>query len=129
MDSWLMDWNVFSQRAAMSFDWVSGLDLVPGKEPRRDYAVRLIVSDSISLDGVVQAPGEPGEDTDGAFAHGGWSMPYFGPDAMGAGDRRHHGRQEALLFGRHRTVAPNRLVAPAVLTMLASRSWAQGMPR
>ena len=29
----------------------------------------------ISLDGVVQAPGGPDEDTDGGFAHGGWSHP------------------------------------------------------
>jgi dihydrofolate reductase len=31
----------------------------------------------ISLDGVVQAPGGPEEDTTGGFAHGGWMEPVF----------------------------------------------------
>jgi dihydrofolate reductase len=31
----------------------------------------------VSLDGVVQAPGGPGEDDDGGFAHGGWTVPFF----------------------------------------------------
>ena len=38
---------------------------------------KLIVNEFMSLDGVVQAPGGREEDTDGGFAHGGWSMPYF----------------------------------------------------
>ena len=50
--------------------------------------MRIVISDFMSLDGVVQAPGGPREDTDGGFAHGGWSMPYFDVEAMGAGDRR-----------------------------------------
>ena len=33
--------------------------------------MRVVVSDFISLDGVVQAPGGTDEDTDGGFAHGG----------------------------------------------------------
>lgn len=37
---------------------------------------KLIVPAFISLDGVVQAPGGPGEDTSGGFAHGGWIWPY-----------------------------------------------------
>ena len=45
--------------------------------------MRIVVSDFMSLDGVVQAPGGPDEDTEGGFTHGGWSMPYFDPDAMG----------------------------------------------
>jgi dihydrofolate reductase len=31
----------------------------------------------MTLDGVVQAPGEPDEDKTGGFEHGGWHMPYF----------------------------------------------------
>jgi len=31
----------------------------------------------MSLDGVVQAPGDPQEDTEGGFEHGGWQRPYF----------------------------------------------------
>jgi dihydrofolate reductase len=38
---------------------------------------KVIVYEWMTLDGVVQAPGEPGEDTSGGFAHGGWHMPYF----------------------------------------------------
>jgi len=34
---------------------------------------KLIVSEFVSLDGVVQAPGRPDEDRDGGFAHGGWT--------------------------------------------------------
>ena len=45
--------------------------------------MRIILSDFISLDGVVQAPGGPEEDTDGGFRHGGWSMPFFDPETMG----------------------------------------------
>ncbi|MEW9572994.1 dihydrofolate reductase family protein [Rhodanobacter sp. Si-c] len=37
---------------------------------------KLIVPAFISLDGVVQAPGAPEEDTSGGFAHGGWIWPY-----------------------------------------------------
>jgi len=62
--------------------------------------MRVVVNEFMSLDGVVQAPGGPEEDTDGGFAHGGWSMPYFDPEVMGPliGDGMN--RAEALLFGR-----------------------------
>ena len=42
-----------------------------------EKTVRVVVSEFISLDGVVQAPGGPDEDTSGGFRHGGWSMKYF----------------------------------------------------
>ena len=41
---------------------------------------KLIVSEFISLDGVIQAPGGPDEDRDGGFAHGGWTIPYWHDD-------------------------------------------------
>ena len=62
--------------------------------------MQIILSDFMTLDGVVQAPGGPDEDTDGGFAHGGWSMPYFDPAAMGPVIDAVLGRSDALLFGR-----------------------------
>jgi dihydrofolate reductase len=37
---------------------------------------KLIVVNNLSLDGVMQAPGRPDEDTRGGFEHGGWAAPY-----------------------------------------------------
>lgn len=62
--------------------------------------MRVVVSEFMSLDGVVQAPGGPGEDTDGGFAHGGWSMPYFDNETMGSSVDAAMEATEALLFGR-----------------------------
>jgi dihydrofolate reductase len=41
---------------------------------------RLIVSEFVSLDGVIQAPGGKDEDRDGGFEHGGWTVPYWHDD-------------------------------------------------
>ena len=62
--------------------------------------MQIILSDFISLDGVVQAPGGPQEDTDGGFAHGGWSHPYFDVEAMGGAFDAIMEDNDALLFGR-----------------------------
>ena len=41
---------------------------------------KLMVSEFLSLDGVMQAPGGKDEDRDGGFAHGGWTMPFWHND-------------------------------------------------
>ena len=40
---------------------------------------KLIVSEFLTLDGVMQAPGETNEDRSGGFEHGGWMRKYFDP--------------------------------------------------
>jgi dihydrofolate reductase len=62
--------------------------------------MRVVASEFVSLDGIVQAPGGPQEDTSGGFRHGGWSMPYFDPEVMGAVVGELAERSEALLQGR-----------------------------
>ena len=62
--------------------------------------MRLILSDFMSLDGVIQAPGGKEEDADGGFRHGGWSMPFFDEEVMGADIGDVMNGAEALLFGR-----------------------------
>jgi dihydrofolate reductase len=66
----------------------------------RQYGMRIVISEFISLDGVVQAPGGRQEDTDGGFRHGGWSMPFFDPEVMGAAIDEGAKRTDALLQGR-----------------------------
>ncbi|WP_328896545.1 dihydrofolate reductase family protein [Streptomyces sp. NBC_00236] len=62
--------------------------------------MRIVISEFISLDGVVQAPGGAEEDTDGGFAHGGWSHPFFDPEVVGGAFDNAMSSAEALLFGR-----------------------------
>jgi dihydrofolate reductase len=60
---------------------------------------KVIVLEHISLDGVIQAPGGPDEDTSGGFAYGGWIAPYS--DAMlGTVLRRQMNLPFDLLLGR-----------------------------
>ncbi|MEV4920466.1 dihydrofolate reductase family protein [Streptomyces tirandamycinicus] len=62
--------------------------------------MRVVITEFISLDGVVQAPGGPDEDTEGGFAHGGWSHPFFDPETVGASFDEVLRSAEGLLFGR-----------------------------
>jgi dihydrofolate reductase len=62
--------------------------------------MQIVLTDFISLDGVVQAPGGPDEDRDGGFEHGGWSAPFFDPETMGAAIGEAMDETDALLFGR-----------------------------
>src|SRR5687767_8354126 len=69
----------------------------PTKERK---AMRVLVSEFMSLDGVVQAPGGKEEDTSGGFRHGGWSFEFFDPEVMGAVVDEYAKRSEVLLQGR-----------------------------
>lgn len=60
---------------------------------------KLVVAEFITLDGVIQAPGAPDEDTDGGFKHGGWTLPYWHDD-IGAHFFEAMGQADALLLGR-----------------------------
>jgi dihydrofolate reductase len=75
--------------------------------------MQTLITEFISLDGVVQAPGGPKEDTDGGFCHGGWSMKFFDPEVMGGMFGELAGQSDALLQGRRTyqasaTAWPNR---------------------
>jgi len=60
---------------------------------------KLIVQTFLTLDGVMQAPGGPGEDDDGGFAYGGWSVNYW-DDQMGQVMGEATGRPFAMVLGR-----------------------------
>jgi len=62
--------------------------------------MRVVASEFMSLDGVVQAPGGAEEDTSGGFRHGGWSYPFFDPEVMGSVIGEIAERSEVLLQGR-----------------------------
>jgi dihydrofolate reductase len=59
----------------------------------------LRVIEFLSLDGVMQAPGSPEEDTEGGFRHGGWQRPYF-DDVLGATAAAGMAATDTYLFGR-----------------------------
>jgi dihydrofolate reductase len=60
---------------------------------------KIVVSEFMSLDGVMQAPGGQDEDTEGGFAHGGWTWPYW-HDEIGEHFAQVLSESDALLFGR-----------------------------
>lgn len=60
---------------------------------------KLIVSEFMSLDGVIQAPGGKDEDRDGGFEYGGWTVPYWHDD-IGAAFVAMMRDTDAFLLGR-----------------------------
>jgi dihydrofolate reductase len=60
---------------------------------------QLVVDMFVTLDGVLQGPGEPDEDRDNGFDHGGWQAPYL-DDESGAVIGEHIAAMDALLLGR-----------------------------
>ena len=60
---------------------------------------RVIVMNGLTLDGVMQGPGRPNEDTRDGFAYGGWAVPYS-DEVMVAKMGERMGGDRAFLFGR-----------------------------
>ncbi len=60
---------------------------------------KVIVLEHISIDGVIQGPGGPEEDTSGGFAYGGWSGPYS-DEILGTALRKQMNAPFDLLLGR-----------------------------
>ena len=60
---------------------------------------KIIVLEHISMDGVIQAPGGPEEDTSGGFAYGGWTAPYA-DEVLGTSLRKKMNMPFDLLLGR-----------------------------
>jgi dihydrofolate reductase len=62
--------------------------------------MKTLITEFISLDGVVQAPGAPSEDTDGGFDQGGWIGNFFDPEVIGRTFDQLAKQSDALLQGR-----------------------------
>jgi dihydrofolate reductase len=60
---------------------------------------KLVVTEFVTLDGVAQAPGEPEEDREGGFTHGGWQAPLL-DEASGQVMFEQATSMDALLLGR-----------------------------
>jgi dihydrofolate reductase len=60
---------------------------------------RIVVSEFLTLDGVMQAPGDSNEDRSGGFEHGGWQLAYF-DDIFGSTMMEAFGATGGLLLGR-----------------------------
>ena len=96
---------------------------------------KITVFTNLTLDGVMQAPGRPDEDTRGSFTHGGWAAP-FGA-MQDAGDALSF--EGALLFGRrtyedfysfwpHQTNNPFTEILNNVQKYVASRTLEEPLP-
>ena len=60
---------------------------------------KIIVFNNVTLDGVMQAPGRPDEDTRGGFPHGGWAIRYA-DETLGKAATESMATTGGLLFGR-----------------------------
>jgi dihydrofolate reductase len=60
---------------------------------------KIVVSEFMALDGVMQAPGGAEEDTEGGFTHGGWTWPYWHDD-IGAHFAQMMSESDTMLLGR-----------------------------
>jgi dihydrofolate reductase len=100
--------------------------------------VQIVVFNSVTLDGVMQAPGRSDEDTRGGFQHGGWAVPYSDAD-QGRVAGESMATSGALLLGRrtyedfykvwpHRTDNPFTEILNASTKYVASRTLREPLP-
>jgi dihydrofolate reductase len=98
----------------------------------------IVVFVSVTLDGVMQAPGRPDEDTRGSFQHGGWAVPYSSPE-QGQAAAESMSTTGAMLLGRrtyedfysfwpHQTDNPYTEVLNNSTKYVASRSLREPLP-
>lgn len=99
---------------------------------------KLVVTNNLTLDGVMQAPGRPDEDVRGGFDRGGWALPFNDP-VMGRKMGEGMAQTGALLLGRrtyedfasvwpHRTDNPFTEVLDNVQKYVASRTLTEPLP-
>jgi dihydrofolate reductase len=87
----------------------------------------VVVLNQLTLDGVMQAPGRPDEDTRGGFTHGGWAAP-FQEQVSATEMGKRMGNTGALLFGRQTyedfyNVWPNRGDNPYTAALNAAQKY------
>lgn len=88
---------------------------------------KVVVVNNVTLDGVMQAPARPDEDTRGGFTHGGWAIPYN--DAiMGQMMGERMAQPGSLLLGRRTymdffAVWPNRTDNPFTPVLNATQKY------
>ncbi len=98
----------------------------------------ILVFTSLTLDGVMQAPGRPEEDPRGGFQHGGWAQPY-NDQVMGSATAQSMANSGALLLGRrtyqdfyaywpHQTDNPFTPVLDTTLKYVASTTLTEPLP-
>lgn len=99
---------------------------------------QLTVFNSLTLDGVMQAPGDPGEDRRDGFEFGGWALPYQ-DGVMASKAAEGMGEQPDLLLGRRtyesfysawagRDDNPYSAALTSATKYVASRTWTEPMP-
>jgi dihydrofolate reductase len=72
---------------------------------------KIVVHEFITLDGVIQAPGDSTEDIEGDFPYGGWTPPYW-HDEIGAHFGQAFAQADALLLGRKTWLGHARAFGP-----------------
>src|SRR5215213_3708697 len=93
-------WNDYDAVGLPALIWYDGASFaVHSSGGRRGEMRKLVVLTFVTLDGVMQGPGGPAEDTTGGFTLGGWTVPYF-DEVLGNTMGEQMGEPFDLLLGR-----------------------------